>query len=196
MKSQVAVERFNRIAGSPALVVALALALGSGFLLGWTVWPNVVRDAAHAAPCDDTETRNDDVGIQNNWDDSVDGEDEVNRWFGGGANDDLFALACIDEAVEGQGDRDFAGGGSGTDIVRGGDDNDIVQGGAAGDSLHGGKGRDDINDVQGGFEIDAAFGNEGDDEINLDDGDDDDFLYGGPDQDLCQSDPGDSEDSC
>jgi Ca2+-binding RTX toxin-like protein len=114
------------------------------------------------------------AGIENiigsAFDDTITGNDEVNKLTGGNGNDDLFGLGGSDTIEGGDGD-DTLDGGDGTDKLFGGAGKDRMLGNAGDDKLFGGSGNDymnggDQNDLlEGGGNNDKLFGQKGNDKL-------------------------------
>jgi Ca2+-binding RTX toxin-like protein len=108
------------------------------------------------------------VGSDNEDDDTIYGELGNDSLDGGAGNDKIF----------GNEDQDYLAGGDGNDQLFGGKDNDSIQGGKGDDSLAGNQGNDLLegsegNDtLMGGKDNDTLSGNAGNDRISGNQGDD------------------------
>lgn len=125
-------------------------------LIDWTLSDNVERL--------DLRLGSAVVGIGNELDNTIFGNDGANNLDGRAGDDSLFGFGGDDELVGGTGD-DRLFGRSGNDVLFGGVGADEVDGGSGDDTLHGGAGDDELD---GGDGADAMHGGAGDDLYEVD----------------------------
>ena len=114
--------------------------------------------------------------------DTIDGNDDANKIWGGGGADTLRSHGG-DDTIDGGADNDALWGGAGFDTLTGGEGDDTLIGGAGADLLSGGPGIDDIDGDAPGTQTQAnvqSFENLGGGRVNVDDDADETATsYGG-----------------
>ncbi|MCH6256468.1 type I secretion C-terminal target domain-containing protein [Puniceicoccaceae bacterium K14] len=111
--------------------------------------------------------------VGSDYDDTLRGDANANKLWGGDGADEIRAGDGVDE-VHGEAGDDNIYAQGGNDTVHGGAGDDTIRGEAGDDTLHGG---DDDDDIFGGDGDDTLYGDDGWDVLEANDGDD--ILYGG-----------------
>jgi Ca2+-binding RTX toxin-like protein len=122
-----------------------------------------------------------------NGNDTLSGNDGIDRIDGGNGNDVIDGGPDADQLFGGAGD-DTISGGTGVDVLFGDDGNDSLSGGAGQDQLWGGAGNDTLN---GGGGADWLRGEEDDDLLQANDNEIDNLIDGGAGTDTAVRDPQD-----